>query len=346
MPGATPKKPALGVDRVELAVLAGLDPGDVVADRRDLPAFLGKLRRRDQHREVRLAAGARGTRRRRRSSRPSGRLDADDQHVLGQPALVARHHRGDAQREALLAQQRVAAVARAVGPDRALLGEVDDVLVVRGCTATAHPPGPARAACRPSAGTARTRRRPSASSTRAAHAGHDPHVHDDVRRVGQLDADLRDRRADRAHAERDHVHRAAAHRSRRTSARSVPFISRGSIQLLVGPASPFVTEQMYVRSSTRATSPGSERPRKQPGRSVVVQPDERAGVDHLVAEPVVLLLRAVAPVDLVRLAQRRDVLDPQRQLPVREFLLELDGHRVGVLRLVRLPDAHATRIAP
>ena len=52
-----------------------------------------------------------------------------DQHVLGHPALVARHRRGDPQREALLAEQRVAAVAGAVGPDLAALGEVDDVLV-------------------------------------------------------------------------------------------------------------------------------------------------------------------------------------------------------------------------
>jgi hypothetical protein len=44
--------------------------------------------------------------------------------------VVAGHGRGDAQREALLAQQGVAAVARAVGPDLPGLGEVDDVLVV------------------------------------------------------------------------------------------------------------------------------------------------------------------------------------------------------------------------
>src|SRR5689334_14796064 len=36
------------------------------------------------------------------------------------------------------------------------------------------------------------------------------------------------------------------------------FISAGSIQLLVGPASASSTEQMKVRSSTRATSLGSE----------------------------------------------------------------------------------------
>ncbi len=38
-------------------------------------------------------------------------------------------------------------------------------------------------------------------------------------------------------------------------------ISAGSAQLLVGPASSSVGLQMKVRSSTRATSPGSERAR-------------------------------------------------------------------------------------
>src|SRR6478735_5162543 len=47
---------------------------------------------------------------------------------------------------------------------------------------------------------------------------------------------------------------------------SVARISAGSIQLLVGPASSFFCEQMKVRSSTRATSLGSELARKEPGR--------------------------------------------------------------------------------
>jgi hypothetical protein len=45
-------------------------------------------------------------------------------------------------------------------------------------------------------------------------------------------------------------------------------ISSGSRQLLVGPASSSRGVQMNVRSSTLATSPGSERARKELGRSV------------------------------------------------------------------------------
>src|SRR3954451_15339971 len=48
--------------------------------------------------------------------------------------------------------------------------------------------------------------------------------------------------------------------------RSSAFISWGSRQLFVGPASSSVREQMNVRSSTRATSAGSERARYEFGR--------------------------------------------------------------------------------
>ena len=44
------------------------------------------------------------------------------------------------------------------------------------------------------------------------------------------------------------------------------FISAGSYQLLVGPASSSFSEQMKVLDSTRATSLGRERARKELGR--------------------------------------------------------------------------------
>src|SRR4029453_7065537 len=49
---------------------------------------------------------------------------------------------------------------------------------------------------------------------------------------------------------------------------SLAFISLGGIQLLVGPASVLLRLQINVRSSTRATSLGSERARKLLGRLV------------------------------------------------------------------------------
>jgi hypothetical protein len=127
--GRHPEVTGLGIDGVDLAVGAGLDPGDVIADRRHLPTLVLESLRRHHHGEVGLAAGAREGR---------GNVgflalrvrDPHDQHVLREPALVAGHVRGDAQRQALFAQQRVAAVARTVGPDLARLGKMHDVLFV------------------------------------------------------------------------------------------------------------------------------------------------------------------------------------------------------------------------
>ena len=157
--------------------------------------------------------------------------------MLGEPALVAGHHRGDAQGVALLAQQGVAAVAGAVGPDLAVFREVDDVLDRR-CRARRRPARPAPAAL-PTVCTAGTKKpsSPSCVERGLAHAGHDPHRDHDVGAVGDLDAERADLRAERAHAEGHDVHRAAAHaaveqaRSGRRASRS------GSSQLLVGPAS-------------------------------------------------------------------------------------------------------------
>jgi hypothetical protein len=115
----------LRVHRMQAAVVAEAHPADVVANGFGLPAGQGRL----QHGHVGLAAGA-GEGGGHIVHRIVRRGQLEDQHVLGEPALVAGHDRGDAQGEALLAQQGVAAVARAVGPDFARLREVDDPLVV------------------------------------------------------------------------------------------------------------------------------------------------------------------------------------------------------------------------
>src|SRR5690349_21158250 len=69
-------------------------------------------------------------------------------------------------------------------------------------------------------------------------------------------------------------------------------ISSGAIQLLVGPASSSRLEQMNVRSSTRATSPGSDRHQKLFGRSsgfsrvnVPVSTSRRVSRSHSSSEP-------------------------------------------------------------
>ena len=170
----------LGVDGPQVALVVVLHPADVVADGLDLPALEG----RDEHGQVGLAAG-------RREGGGHvldvvlGRGELEDEHVLGQPALVAGHHRGDAQGEALLAQQGVAAVAGAVGPDRALLGEVDDVLVL----GVARPGHVVLALFEGRADRVQAGDEVAVAQhveDLLAHAGHDPHVDGHVRRVGEL----------------------------------------------------------------------------------------------------------------------------------------------------------------
>ena len=165
--------------------------------------------------------------------------------MLGEPALVAGHHARDAQREALLREQRVAAVARAVRPDLAGVGELHDVLrVVAGpvdlgaAVADAVDERVAHRVDRAHPGLAGL----DEAVDRLPHAGHDAHGEHDVGRVGDLDAELRDRAAERAHRERHDVHRAALHRAVEDVeelgahlARVAPVVRRAGV-LLVGRA--------------------------------------------------------------------------------------------------------------
>ena len=178
--------------------------------------------------------------------------------MLGEPAVVTSHHRRDAQGEALLAEQRVAAVAGAVRPDLAGLGEVDDVLVL----------GVARPRHVGLAGLERRTHRVQARHELAVSAEH-------VERApGPCAVIVRMLTATYAESvsctpmcamgepsgpiENGTTYivrpRIEPVKSSSMSARIVA----GSRQLLFGPACSSVAEQMNVRSSTRATSPGSE----------------------------------------------------------------------------------------
>ena len=99
----------------------------------------------------------------------------------------------------------------------------------------------------------------------------------------------------------------------RYSSVMVAFISAGAIQLLVGPASAGSTEQMNVRSSTRATSDGSVRAQNELGRftgssgtSVPAATSSAVSRSHSSS-------RAVAPHDAVGGGQLGDLADPVEQ---------------------------------
>ncbi len=135
--GRDAEEAVLRIDGPEVSCRIRLDPCNVVADGPDLPAI--KALGRDEHGEVGLATrtgkSSGDVRLLRLAGTVWGAFHADDQHMLRHPAFVASDIGGDAEREALLAQQRIAAVARAVGPDLPRLWKVNDVLgvILRPC---------------------------------------------------------------------------------------------------------------------------------------------------------------------------------------------------------------------
>ena len=122
--GGDAKVTRFWVNSVELAVRVRLDPSDVVTDGGHFPAF--EALRWYQHGEIGFAASA-GESRRHMVFFALWIGHAQDEHVLGQPALVASHIGGDAQSKTFLAQQSIATVARTVRPNLAGFWVVHDV---------------------------------------------------------------------------------------------------------------------------------------------------------------------------------------------------------------------------
>ena len=228
--------------------------------------------------------------------------------MLGQPALVAGLDGSDAERVALLAEQRVAAIARAVGPDLARLGEVRDVF---GLVA-----GPRHVGL----GLRRQRR---ADRVHAAHEilavaerlphfvadpGHDVHVGDGVGRVGHHHADAGDGRADRPHRIGHHIHGAAGHGA---------VIELGQRRLHLGGVEPVVGRPGVVLA-LRADiglvldARDIERVGAHQDRILAllgVEPKGRAAIDQCFQQMLILGLGAIAPNHRFRLEQRLGLFD-------------------------------------
>ena len=101
--GGHAEEAVLRVHGPQPAVLADAQPGDVVPHAPDLPAGLAVVLRWNEHGQVGLAAGG-GEGGGKVAHLALGVLHAQNQHVLGHPALLPAQVGGDAQGEALLAQ--------------------------------------------------------------------------------------------------------------------------------------------------------------------------------------------------------------------------------------------------
>ncbi len=227
--------------------------------------------------------------------------------MLGQPPLVAAEYRGDPQREALLAQQGVAAVARAVTPDGARFREMRDVF---GLVARPRHIG-------------LPRRQGRADRVQAFHgfdtvgelfphrragAGHDLHRHRDVLRIGDLHTIFRLGGIQRPHAVRDHIHGPARHRAaivlghHRAHIDGVdPVVRRTRVALVLGTDEGAVLYPRHI-VGVRYTP---ERIR------LAIKAHEGALGHQLPCQPVPLAPRAVTPDDPRRCRQLGNLAHPR-----------------------------------
>ena len=145
----------------------------------------------------------------------------------------------------------------------------------------------------------------------AAHARHDRHVEHDVGAVGDLDAAARVGRVDAAPCSTGTTYSVRPRMQPRNSSRILACASRGSIQLLLGPAS-------SLRAACRCRS-GARRARRRSDRSDTGGSPESCSGSVRAARPRASssarrrcdsCVRAVAPVDPVRLRQLAHARDP------------------------------------
>src|SRR6058998_184614 len=117
----------LGINGVQPAI-SNLHPRDVIANSRHLPAF--EMFGWNEHGEIGFAARA-GERRGHIMFFSFRGFHAEDQHMLGEPALFARQIRAYTQSKTFLAQQNVTAVTGTDGNDRVVLWKMTDESALR-----------------------------------------------------------------------------------------------------------------------------------------------------------------------------------------------------------------------
>ena len=317
--GRHAEEACFGIDRPQPAVGAGVHPGDVVAHRPDLVTLLAF--RRDQHGEIGLAASAR-ERRGNVGDAPVRLLDADDQHVFGQPAFLASHVAAQPQGEALLAQQGVSAIARSDRPDRPFFREVHDEAAVWTQVAQGMQPLDV------------VGRRAQPVQRDAAHARHDPHVGGHVRAVGDLDADLAVWRTDRSHDVGHDVQGAALHRALEQRADFLLGLGRGH-PVVVGAGVFFLPctdegEVFGTRDVFRVAAVEVA-----VGVLILVQRNQGAVVEHVPNQPLILFFRTVTPMNALGMGMLGRLFDPVFERSRHGKVISLDGVGANAYRHAR-----------
>ena len=313
--GRDAEEAVLGVDRPKPTVLADADPGDVVAHRLDLIAELLIVLGGDEHGKVGLAAGG-GECSRHILLGAVGIGDAQNEHVLCHPAFLSAEIGCDAEREALLAEEHVAAVTGVDGDDGIVFGEVHDIALlgvdIALCVEALHKVA-VLAEC---------------FKAVEPDARHDAHIEDDVDGVGDLDADAGEGGADDAHRIGDDVHRSALHLAARDLAEhgisflGVHPIVGGACVLFVAAADErarFDAGDVIFRRAVVVAA----------GEFLLVEAEHFARAASFFAKGVDLSLAAVDPDDLIGLSELGAVLHKVKYLLIFGVTLRHNDLRVN-----------------
>ena len=234
--------------------------------------------------------------------------------MFGHPAFAFGLVGGDAQREALLAEQGVAAVAGAVGDDFIGFGEVGDVLLLDG---GAWPRDVRRVAGQRIADGVDALHEGGARfdlvDDLEADAGHDLHGFDNVRGVGDFNAVFGDGGVDGAHGEGDDIEGASDHAALEEFVElglhfsgGLPMVRRAGVLFFFGADVGAFLDTGHVGLVGACHV----------GVRGFGELDECAGLDHLVGDFVVHPFRAVEEDDFVRRAEVDPVLEPAFQFGV------------------------------
>ena len=173
-----------------------------------------------------------------------------------------------------------------------------------------------------------------------AHARHNPQTEHDIFGIGDLEADLGQRRICRAHDVGNDEHRAPAHSARE----QLP-----KFRICLGWVRPVIrwagflfrwcadkSELLDARHVVRIR-PVQIRPRN----SLLVEFHQHILVDRLTDQKLMLALRAVAPENVLRLCQRRDLVHPiEHSLIVRLCITDPLSREYGgreILHRTKLP---------
>ena len=255
--------------------------------------------------------------------------------MLGEPALVASHHRRDPQRVALLAQQGVAAISGAVAPDGPLLGEVDDVFDVVAWPGDVLDAGRQGHADGVQRGHEVRLEFLHGLHHLGAHPCHDLHGNRDIGRVRDLDPELRVRGVHVPHAEGDDIHGPSHHAA-------VVQLGHDGLHLLgvhpvVGGAGIVLvhrTDECGVLDAGDVVRIGA----RIDGAWLLarIQPDDRTGLDEPFYKTLVFLIGAVEEVNRAGPGQRGDLLHPGGDArEVRDSPCDRNGGGQSVLGQVR-----------